>query len=225
MLPCLLRGVNSKHAKILGSRLPWHQESYSRHLEFQRWLQGIVFILSGEVWAKITHACILGNEAMPCFKHQYTGLTKKKFACHWLLLWMLCLFLTYKIRCVLFCYFKYSWFFCGHPFSVYFVNSSIWLVYIHPLTHATVMFQKVWHKSELNIHMVNYIYVSETESSWNSSSQKLKLHSMTTYCLGYCLEVLFCHLCLSWLSLPQGEEVITRLKKDYFCSSCFLMIV
>ena len=65
MLPCLLRGVNSKHAKIPGSRLPWHQESYSWHLEYQRWLQGILFILTGKA-----HACILGNEATPPFKHQ-----------------------------------------------------------------------------------------------------------------------------------------------------------
>lgn len=36
-----------------------------------------MFILFGEVWAKIMHACILGNEAMPHFKHQYIGLTKK----------------------------------------------------------------------------------------------------------------------------------------------------
>ena len=64
MLPCLLRGVNSKHAKILGSRLPWHQESYSWHLEFQRWLQGIVFILSGEVWGK-------GNTCMHLWEWGY----------------------------------------------------------------------------------------------------------------------------------------------------------
>jgi len=32
------------------------------------------------------NACILGNEAMPHFKHQYTGLTKKNFAHSWLLL-------------------------------------------------------------------------------------------------------------------------------------------
>jgi hypothetical protein len=41
----------------------------------------------------------------------------------------------------------------------------------------------------------------------------LKLHSMTTYCLCYCLEVLFCHLCLCWLSFPQRKEVITCFKK------------
>ena len=190
-------------------------------LEFQRWLQGIVFILSGEVWAKIMHACICGSEVMSCFIHQY-----KKFACPWLLLQMPCLFLTYKIRCVLVWYFKYSWFFCGHPFSICFVNSSIWLVYRHPLTHATVMFQKVRHKSELNMHMVNYIYMFLKQSPVAIQAPKmLKFHSLTTYCLGYCLEVLCCHLCLSWLSFPQGKEVITRFKKKNYFNFCYFLII
>jgi hypothetical protein len=53
----------------------------------------------------------------------------------------------------------------------------------------------------------------------------LKLHSMTTYCLCYCLEVLFCHLCLSWLSFPQGKEFIIHFKKSYFNFCCLFMII
>lgn len=66
---------------------------------------------------------------------------------------------TYKTRSVLVCYFKYSWYLCGHLFSICFVNSSVWLVYRPPLSHVAVMFQKVWHKSELKMHKVNYIYI------------------------------------------------------------------
>lgn len=104
MLPCLLRGVNSKHAKFLGSRLPWHQESYSWHLVFQKWLQGNVFILTGEVWAKITHAflvmrlCHISNTSILDWQKKILPIPGCFYKCH-------AFSFTYEIRSVLVCYF------------------------------------------------------------------------------------------------------------------------
>lgn len=59
--------------------------------------------------------------------------------------------------------------------------------YGHSLTYAIVTLQKVWHKSELSIHMVNYIYVYTRESSWNPNSNALVFNRWHHVCPAACV--------------------------------------
>ena len=46
--------------------------------------------------------------------------------------------------------------------------------YRHFMTYVVVSFQKVWCKSELSIHMENYMCVCTRESNWNPISRTLE---------------------------------------------------
>jgi hypothetical protein len=100
------------------------------------------------------------------------------------------------------------------------ISSILILMCRHSLTH---IFQKVWHKSELSMHIVGYICISRY-SSLNPNSNTLDAHGSLQECPAACFVAQQCSstFYVSLLFNCHKEELGMHLKM-LFLSFCFFI--